>query len=138
MIIFSLLSTLWNLLGDLAASVFSWIAYFAISKYLWRLPFVSYEWERNSLWRFAIPLTVGFVVEHVGKFVCESLANFGIGRLEPDGKGNVKVVPYVVPDGTNLAIWLIWNLTMSFWWLGLIVVILVLIIQVYRARRAHP
>lgn len=133
MLIFSAIGALWNLLGDLAACAFAWGWYWLVSQYLWRLPFVSLGWETFALWHLAIPLTIGFLVEHGLQVAAQVLAILGIGI-----KGDKGITPFVVPAGLNWLVFLLWNLIMWLWPVAIAVIIIIVIVLVIKARRSHP
>ena len=133
MILWTLITSLWNVLGDLAAVVFAWGWYWLVSQYLWRLPFVNVGWESFALWHLAIPLTLGFIVEHGGQLIVQILSNFQIGI-----HGEKGVTPFVVPAGLNWLVFLLWNLAIWAWPVMIIVTIVMIVFLVIRARSNHP
>lgn len=133
---FSLLGGAWNLLGDTAAMVFGWIAYYLVSAWLWRLPAVPEETVILFYW--AIPATAGFLIEHLGPFATQGLAVKGHGIPGANGA----VIPFTVPPITNVVVWVVWDILLyvftRFWVPILVVGVGSVAFLIFRARRSHP
>lgn len=136
MTVLSVLGGAWNTLGDTAAMIFSWGAYILVRLWLWRLPGVPEE--GIILMYFAIPSTIGFIVEHGGPFLTQGLAVKHIGIPGANGA----VVPFTVPPITNVVVWVIWDILLyifaNYFVPILIIGGVVLLFLIIKSRRAHP
>lgn len=94
-----------NLLGDTALFVIGWVAY-CMADALWAFP-LPIEAE-TILWFWAVPATLGFIIEHLGQLLAQMLAARGIGIPGPNGS----VVPVTIPGGTNIFVLVIWDIVM--------------------------
>ena len=127
--IFTMMGTCFNALGDIAVTAVAWALWWGLDQLYWFPLTPDPDWV---LWHLAIPLTLGFLIEHGAQLASQILAGVGVGI-----KGEKGLTPFIIPSGVNWVVFILWNVTLSWWPITLAILLVSILVVVARARARH-